>query len=102
MCIRDSLQIDTDYEPITDSPAKKKIRKGPQLYTPHEKEEEIETCLRSLCEENICQEEETQDLQHLIQQQQEQQLQLKRNLLILMADMKRKQTMLQLQTGLLE
>ena len=98
----DNLQIDTDYEPITDSPPKKKIRKGPQLYTPHEKEEEIETCLRSLCEENTFQEKQTEDLQHLIQQQQEQQFQLKRNLLILIADMKRKQTMLQLQTGLLE
>lgn len=97
----DNLQIDTDYEPITDTPPKKKTRKGPQLYTPHEKEEEIENCLHSLCEENTCQE--TPDnLQQLIKQQQQEQHKLKRNILKLLTHLKKGQRCVELQTGLLE
>ncbi len=55
----------------------------------------------SLCEEPTYQETETQEIQQLIKQQKQQQQQLKLNMLKLISDLKRKQTMLQLQTGLL-
>lgn len=99
--ISENLSIDTDFYPDAEPPQKKK-RITAQLRTAQEKEEEIQTCLQELCEENICQEQTEDNLLNLIQQQREQQQQLKRNLLVLLSDMKKKQRMLQLQTGLIE
>ncbi len=99
--ISENLSIDTDFYPDAEPPQKKK-RVTAQLRTAQEKEEEIQTCLQELCEENICQEQTEENLLNLIQQQREQQQQLKRNLLVLLSDMKKKQRMLQLQTGLIE
>nr|UHK06679.1 MAG: ORF1 [Torque teno midi virus] len=100
--IRENTQTDTDFEPDTESetPTKKK-RLGAQLRHPQETQEKIQTCLQELCKESTYQEEETQTIQHLIQQQQQQQFKLKRNLLELLSDLKTKQRMLQLQTGIL-
>nr|UHK05730.1 MAG: ORF1 [Torque teno midi virus] len=93
-----SLESDSDTEP----PHKRK-RVTPLLHNPEEKTKKINKCLLSLCEEDTCQEEETeQNLLKLIQQQRHQQQQLKHNLLTLIKDIKAKQRLLQLQTGVLE
>nr|UHK05854.1 MAG: ORF1 [Torque teno midi virus] len=93
-----SLESDSDTEP----PYKRK-RVTPVLHDPEEKTKKINKCLLSLCEEDTSQEEETeQNLLKLIQQQRHQQQQLKHNLLTLIKDIKAKQRLLQLQTGVLE
>jgi len=93
-----SLESDSDTEP-----ARKKRRVQPLLHDPQKKTEKIQKCLLSLCEESTCQEEEKeQDLLKLIQQQRQQQHHLKQQLLTLIKDLKAKQRLLQLQTGVLE
>nr|UHK04089.1 MAG: ORF1 [Torque teno midi virus] len=93
----DSLQTATEQAP----PKKKyKTPKGNEVPVLQEKEEEIQDCLLSLFEEPTCQDQ-TQTVQDLIKQQQQQQQHLKLNLLKLISDLKRKQQMIQLQTGLL-
>nr|UHK05729.1 MAG: ORF1 [Torque teno midi virus] len=85
------------------SPEKKKRRVQPHLHDPEKKTQKIQECLLSLCEEPTFQETATQeDLLELIQQQHNQQQQLKHNLLTLIKDIKVKQKLLQLQTGVLE
>nr|UHK06752.1 MAG: ORF1 [Torque teno midi virus] len=95
---------DTDFQTDADAyhpPQKKK--KGKALPLKQQEEEEIQSCLLSLCEENTCQESQgPENLQTLINQQQQQQHKLKINLLKLIADLKRKQRIIQLQTGMLE
>nr|UHK04409.1 MAG: ORF1 [Torque teno midi virus] len=98
--ISEHIETDTDFLPDTEVPQKKRQRVTAQLRAQTQEEEEMQTCLRSLFEENTSQEK-TEDLQQLIQQQREQQDQLKYNLLKLLSNLKKKQTMLQLQTGLL-
>nr|UHK07129.1 MAG: ORF1 [Torque teno midi virus] len=96
------LEIDSTFEPDTGPPPIKKKKATRALPNPQESEEEIQTCLLSLFEEDTFQE--TQDqatLQQLIQQQHIKQQQLKRNLLQLISDLKAKQTMLQLQAGII-
>nr|UHM27336.1 MAG: ORF1 [Torque teno midi virus] len=97
-----NISTDTEFQPITeDAPPQKKKRKGARLRDPQEEIKEIQACLQSLCEESICQEpQETQDLRLLIKQQQQQQDQLKYNILKLLSELKEKQTQLQLQTGM--
>nr|UHM26556.1 MAG: ORF1 [Torque teno midi virus] len=103
MC--ENQQTDTDFQ--TDAEPEKKKKKtslpGNALQTEQQEVQEIQSCLRSLCEESSCQEsqEETNILQ-LIQQQQLKQQHIKQNLLKLILDLKNKQKMLQLQTGVLE
>nr|UHK05698.1 MAG: ORF1 [Torque teno midi virus] len=93
-----SLSIDSETEP-----PQKKRRIMPLLHNPEEKTKEINKCLLSLCEESTCQEEEEDpNLLNLIHKQQRQQQQLKHNLLILIRDLKKKQKLLQLQTGIME
>nr|UHK05797.1 MAG: ORF1 [Torque teno midi virus] len=93
-----SLEYDSDTEP-----PKKKKRILPVLHNPQEETEKFHNCLLSLCEESTCQEPQTQEnILQLIQQQQQQQQKLKHNLLILIKDLKAKQRLLQLQTGVLE
>nr|UHK04088.1 MAG: ORF1 [Torque teno midi virus] len=83
------------------TPTKRQKLQGNSVPVHQQEEEEIQTCLLSLCEEPTYQETETQEIQQLIKQQKQQQQQLKLNMLKLISDLKRKQTMLQLQTGLL-
>nr|UHM25908.1 MAG: ORF1 [Torque teno midi virus] len=92
-----SIQSDAEQPPRK----KKKTQTGPELSNPFENQEEIQTCLHSLCEENIFQEipEDPKQLSKLIKQQQEQQQQLKYNILRIISELKEKQNLLSLQTG---
>lgn len=97
-------ETDTDFQTDADSqaPKKKKICTRALQYIPEE-EEEIQSCLQELFKENTSQEtQESQDLRQLIKQQQEQQQSIKLHLLQLISNLKKKQRILQLQTGLLE
>lgn len=97
------LETDTEFEySAGESPKKKKQRLGAALRNPQEEVQEVQACLQALCEETTCQEEETQSLQHLIKQQHQKQQELKYNILKLLMEMKEKQNMLQLQTGMWE
>nr|UHK04520.1 MAG: ORF1 [Torque teno midi virus] len=100
--IRENIETDTDFEPISEhQPPKKKERKGAALTLHEEEEEDLQACLQSLCEENIFQEtQEPQTLKQLIMEQQQYQHNLKYNLLKVLSEMKAKQRQLQLQTGL--
>nr|UHM26119.1 MAG: ORF1 [Torque teno midi virus] len=101
--MQQNLSTDSDISTDSGSPQKKKKRTGPLLNNPEEENKKIKSCLLSLCEENTCQEPETQeDIKQLIKLQQQQQLELKRNILTLLMELKEKQRMLQLQTGVLE
>lgn len=93
------LETDTDFEPDTAEPPKKKKKIGCELPYPGEEEKEVQACLQELCKESTSQEEETTDIKQLIQQQRLHQQQLKQNLLILIKDLKLKQKDLQLQVG---
>nr|UHM26635.1 MAG: ORF1 [Torque teno midi virus] len=94
------LSIDSTFEP-DGYPQKKKKRTGPEITVPEEENQEVLSCLHSLCEKNICQETEEENLLQLIQQQQQHQQELKWNLLRVISELKEKQRELQLQTGLL-
>lgn len=91
----DSIFTDTSAEP------KKKKKRGNSLPVQEEDQEEEEACLLSLFEENSCQDPSaSQDLFQLIKHQQQQQQSIKNNLLHLISQLKKKQKMLQLQTGM--
>nr|UHK07053.1 MAG: ORF1 [Torque teno midi virus] len=93
----ESLSTDSDY-----SQSPKKKRHLPTLHNPQKENKKIQECLQSLCEESIFQEtEEAPNYIQLIQQQHQQQQQLKYNLLTLMTDLKQKQRTLLHQTGML-
>nr|UHK04149.1 MAG: ORF1 [Torque teno midi virus] len=97
------LETDTEFEySAGESPKKKKQRMGAALRNPQEEIQEVQACLQALCEKSTCQEEETQSLQQLIKQQQHKQQELKYNIIKLLIEMKEKQNMLQLQTGMWE
>lgn len=91
----------TDSESYSEPPQKK--AKGKALQTEKEEDKEIQACLLSLYEEPTCQElPQDQEVLQLINQQQIQQQQIKLDLLKLISDLKRKQQLIQLQTGLLD
>nr|UHM26782.1 MAG: ORF1 [Torque teno midi virus] len=97
--IYDNLSIDTDMQPDDFTPKKRKIT-GPCLTAPETQDQEIKSCLHSLCEESTWQEaQEEKSLLQLIQQQREQQQQLKYNILKVISEMKEQQNLLKLQTG---
>ena len=97
----ENIQTDTSFEPDdTELPPKKK-RKTKEMPLPQEKEKELKACLLSLCEEDISQES-PETLDQLIKQQQQQQKQLKHNILQLMTHLKKQQRYLGMQTGILE
>nr|UHK07120.1 MAG: ORF1 [Torque teno midi virus] len=99
-----NIETDTTFQSDSEKiPAKKRKITGPALQNPQEDQEEIQSCLQCLFEEDTFQEtKDPSQLYQLIQQQQQQQQQLKYNILRLIADLKDKQKMLQLQTGLME
>nr|UHK04888.1 MAG: ORF1 [Torque teno midi virus] len=101
MC--ENIETDTDFLPDSQETPAKRPRLAGELLHPEEKNKEIKTCLQDLFKEDTFQETpQTQEgIIHLIQQQREQQNQLKHNLLMLLQEMKYKQQMLQLTTGLL-
>lgn len=93
----DQISSDTDEEPQF------KKYKTNALQWKDKTQEEEESCLLNLFEESTCQEEtQTQDLKQLIQQQQKQQQNIKLHLLKLISNLKHKQQVMQLQTGLLD
>nr|UHK06211.1 MAG: ORF1 [Torque teno midi virus] len=97
--------LETDETLSTDSenytPQKKK-RVLPTLQHTEKENQKIQKCLLSLCEESTCQDpEDPNKLFQLIQQQHQQQRQLKLNLLTLVSELKSKQRALLHQTGLL-
>lgn len=95
MC--ENLQTDESILSDAEEPAKKKKKVTAQIKLPEEENQEINQALHSLCEENTCPE---QDLQKLILFQQQQQHKLKRDLIDIILDLKNKQRILQLQTGI--
>nr|UHK03748.1 MAG: ORF1 [Torque teno midi virus] len=99
-----NIQTDTTFQSDSETSSKKKKRfQGPALQNPDQDFQKTKSCLLSLCESDTCQEiPENQDLLHLIQQQRDQQQQLKRNLLHLLTELKSKQRILQMQTGFVE
>nr|UHM26706.1 MAG: ORF1 [Torque teno midi virus] len=96
--IQDNMSTESSFQ--EDSPPHKKRKvTGPCLTLPEQEQEEIQSCLQELCKESTFQEEETPNIQQLIQQQREQQQQIKYNLLKLISELKEQQNMLKLQTG---
>nr|UHM27160.1 MAG: ORF1 [Torque teno midi virus] len=95
------LETDTDFQSDDSETPRKRKRISKEIPARLQKEEKIKKCLLSLCEEPTCQEE-TQDLHQLIKQQQQQQQHLRKNILKLMTYLKKTQTSVELQTGLLE
>jgi len=96
------LETDTDFEcSAEEGHQKKKKRLGAALRDPEEEVKKIQDCLHSLCEKSIFQET-PETIQDLIKQQQQQQQELKYNILQLLFDLKEKQSLLQLQTGLID
>ena len=92
-------EIDSDISITETEPKKKKRRVTSQLQIKTQEQEEIESCLQELCKKSTFQE--TEDIQQLIHQQQQQQEHLKQHLFNLLLDMKQRQKYLQLHTGLL-
>nr|UHK05881.1 MAG: ORF1 [Torque teno midi virus] len=97
----ENLSIDTTFQPDGETPKKKRKIVGPELTVPFQENQEILSCLHSLCEESTSQEAQETDLIKLIKQQQQQQEQLKYNILKILSELKEQQVNLQLQTGLL-
>nr|UHM27230.1 MAG: ORF1 [Torque teno midi virus] len=100
MC--ENLSTDTEFQCSPEKIRKKKERVGAAIQNPEKETQKVQAYLHCLCEENICQTEENQDLQQLIHQQQEQQQRVKYSILKLLLDLKKKQRQLQYHTGLLE
>nr|UHK06918.1 MAG: ORF1 [Torque teno midi virus] len=96
----ENFPTDSSIQSDDTDPPKKKKKVTKEMPCHKEQQEEINNCLLSLCEENICQE--TTNLQQFIQQQQQEQHKLKRNILKLLTYLKQGQTQLQMQTGMLE
>nr|UHK03828.1 MAG: ORF1 [Torque teno midi virus] len=95
------LEIDSDFQTDAEETIpKKKARLGRALQTQEEKTQEIQECLQDLCKENIFPETQEANLQQFINFQQEQQLNIKRNILKLLTQLKERQQCLELQTGL--
>ena len=92
------LEIDSTVQSDDSETSPKKKKITAEIPATQEENKEIQTCLRTLFEENTFQE--TENLQDLIQQQQQQQQHLKNNILQLLLDLKTKQRAIELQTGL--
>nr|UHM27176.1 MAG: ORF1 [Torque teno midi virus] len=101
--MQDNQSTDTEFEYVAEGlPPKKKKRQGNHLRNPQEETEEIQTCLQQLFEENTFQEMQTEeDIHLLIQQQHQQQQQIKRDILKLIMNIKHKQNLLSLHTGMI-
>nr|UHK04184.1 MAG: ORF1 [Torque teno midi virus] len=97
----ENIQTDTDFQSDESESPKKKRKVTKEMPYKKEKEEKLHQCLLSLCEENTFQEP-PENFQQLINQQQQQQSQLKRNILKLLTHLKRQQRFLGLQTGVLD
>nr|UHK04987.1 MAG: ORF1 [Torque teno midi virus] len=97
----ENLQTDTSVQSDDSETPKKKRKATKELPATLHKEKKIKKCLLSLFEEPTSQEP-PENLQQLIQQQQQQQHKLKRNILKLLTDLRSRQRLMGLQTGLLD
>nr|UHK07506.1 MAG: ORF1 [Torque teno midi virus] len=95
----DNLSIDTTFQPDTEIIPTKRRRTGPELSTPQQEQEEIQACLQELFKKSTFQEETEEDIHKLIQQQHQQQQDLKWNILRVISEIKQSQNLLKLQTG---
>nr|UHM26873.1 MAG: ORF1 [Torque teno midi virus] len=98
--VSENIQSDTSISSDEAEAPQKKKKRTAQIRNPEEENQEIQTCIQSLCQEQVLQEDQSpQTIQQLIIYQQQQQQQLKLNLIKLLTDLKYKQKMLQLHTG---
>nr|UHK06736.1 MAG: ORF1 [Torque teno midi virus] len=98
-----NTETDTDFQTDSETQKKKKKRYSRALQHLPEEAEEVQESLLGLCKESTFQEtQDPQQLFNLIQQQQQHQRDIKQHLLLLISNLKKKQKILQLQTGLLE
>ena len=99
----DHLESDSTLSTDSDSSQPKKKKKMlPTLSVPQEENKKIQTCLQELCEESTFPEQTNQQqLFDLIQQQHQQQEQIKLNIMTLLADLKHNQRSLLYHTGIL-
>lgn len=97
--MQENLSVSETYQSDCTEPPKKKKKITAQLRNPKEENQEIQTCLHSLFEESTCQDPQA-SLQQLIHHQQQQQEKLKINIIHLLTDLKRKQRLMLLQSGL--
>nr|UHK05500.1 MAG: ORF1 [Torque teno midi virus] len=95
------IPTDSEFQYITEETPKKRPRLGATPRYPQEEDKEIQACLQTLCEKNSCQELQDPTLQQLINQQQQQQEQIKYSIVKLLMNLKEKQRALQYHTGLL-
>nr|UHK04921.1 MAG: ORF1 [Torque teno midi virus] len=100
----ENLETDSDFQPDTEQTPPKRPRTTGELLHFQETNQEIQSCIQALYQED--EEQETPQTQegiiNLINKQQQQQQQLKRNILMLLQEIKHKQQMLQLTTGLIQ
>nr|UHK05323.1 MAG: ORF1 [Torque teno midi virus] len=99
--MQENIETDTSFQSDDSASPPKRRKISKKVQRPEDKEEKIKSCLLSLCEEPTYQEE-TTDIQQLIQQQQHEQRNLKRNILTLLTHLKTNQRFLNLQTGHLQ
>nr|UHK06784.1 MAG: ORF1 [Torque teno midi virus] len=101
--ILENQQTDTDFQTDSEPPRKKKKKKHTRelQQVPEEEEEIQESLLQIFKEDSFPESADNQQLFQLLQQQQQQHRDNKYQLLKLIADLKKKQQLLQLQTGLL-
>lgn len=98
------LSTDESVFSDADQVPKKKIRQPPLLKIQEQENQKIQTCLHSLFEDSTSQETQTQEetnILQLIQQQKQQQQLLKHNLFTLIQDLKNQQKALQYHTGII-
>nr|UHK05975.1 MAG: ORF1 [Torque teno midi virus] len=95
----ENLETDTSFSSDDSETPKKKKRTTSEMPLQDKKQEKIQSCLLSLFEEDSCPEQ-TEDIQQLITKQHQQQQKLKRNLIQLLMNLKKKQRHLLMQTGL--
>nr|UHK06056.1 MAG: ORF1 [Torque teno midi virus] len=94
----EDIQTDSSFEPDDAETPKKKKKATGELPAAQEENQKMQACLLSLFEESTCQDQE--NLQQLIQHQQQQQQKIKHNILNLLLDLKKKQRIIQMQSGL--
>nr|UHK06893.1 MAG: ORF1 [Torque teno midi virus] len=97
----ENLPTETDISSDSSESPKKKRKITKEVPCHQESKETLQKCLLSLCEENTCQET-PHNFEQLIQQQQQQQHKLKRDILKLLTHLKKSQRCVELQTGLLD
>nr|UHK05277.1 MAG: ORF1 [Torque teno midi virus] len=98
--MRENLQTDSSLESDQSETPKKKKKITAEIPCQMQEEEDLQTCLLSLCEKDTFPDQ-TQDLQQLIYNQYKQQQDLKHNIFKLLKHLKSKQRQLQMNTGLL-